>query len=129
MDPGPLVREQIDAGARFLTEFEKIVPVGAAFWLRGQDQDSWYLYAAPDRLEDEGRRVVAREVLRVVLSMRDPNLGPLDVRLIKPGEPLAKAALDYQRLYPGKVVHLHDRVFGNIGVDEVYIYPSTIPAA
>jgi hypothetical protein len=126
MDPGPLVKEQIDAGARFLTEFEKTVPVAAAFWLKGQDQDSWYLYVIPDRLEDDGRRGAEREVLRVILSMRDPNLGPLDVRLIKPSDPLARAALDYQRLYPGKAVCLRDRVFGDRGIDEVYIYPAPV---
>jgi hypothetical protein len=121
------VKEQIDAGASLLTEFEKTVPVAAAFWLKGQDQDYWYLYVIPDRLEYEGRRGAEREVLRVILSMRDPTLGPLDVRLIKPNDPLARAALDYQRLYPGKAVRLRDRVFGNMGIDEVYIYPA--PAA
>jgi hypothetical protein len=65
--------------------------------------------------------------VRVTQAMRDPNLGPLDVWLIEPGDRLAKSALDFQRFYPGKAVRLRDRVFGNMGIDEVYIYPS--PAA
>jgi hypothetical protein len=126
MDPGPLVKEQIEAGERFLAEFEKAIPVAAAFWLKGDDQESWKLYVTSERFTDEDRGVAEREVLRVVLAMRDPDLGPLDVRLIKPGHPLARAALDVHRLYPGKVVRLRDRVFGDMGIDEVYIYPSPV---
>jgi hypothetical protein len=50
----------------------------------------------------------------------------LEVRSIDPDDPLVRAALDYQRLYPGKAVRLRDRVFGGLGVDEVYIYPSPV---
>ena len=46
------------------------------------------------------------------------------MRLIKPSElRLRKAVLDYQRLYPGKVIRLRDRFFGDMAIDEVYIYP------
>jgi hypothetical protein len=43
MDPSPLVKEQIDAGEKFLAEFEKTIPITAAFWLRVQDQQDWKL--------------------------------------------------------------------------------------
>ena len=48
MDQGPLVIEQIDAGARFLAEFEKKIPVMAAFWLKASEEGSWYLYVASE---------------------------------------------------------------------------------
>lgn len=128
MDPGPLVTEQIDAGTRFLAELEKTMTVAAAFWLKRQDQD-WYFYVAPDRSRDDSRGVAAGEVLRVALAMKDPNLGYLEVRTLDPDEPLAKSALDYQRLYPGKAIRLRDRVFGNMGIDEVYIYPAPAPVS
>jgi hypothetical protein len=127
MDPGPLVTEQIDAGEKFLAELEKAMTVAAAFWLKRQDQDSWNFYVAPDRSRDGHRGVADGEVLRVALALRDPNLDYLQVRTIDPDDPLARAALDYQRLYPGKAVRLRDRVFGEMGIDEVYIYPA--PAA
>jgi hypothetical protein len=126
MDPGPLVKEQIDAGGRFLAELEKTVPVAAAFWLRRQDQDSFNFYVASDRFEHGDRDVARGEAFRVAWELRDPELDSLYMRLIKPSDPLVRAALDYQRLYPGKAIRLRDRVFGAMGIDEVYIYPSPI---
>jgi hypothetical protein len=126
MDPSPLVTEQIDAGARFLAELEKTVPVAAAFWLKLPDQDSFNFYVASDRFEPGDRDVARGEALRIAGALRDPDLNSLHMRLIKPTDPLARAALDYQRLYPGKAVRLRDRVFGNMGIDEVYIYPSPV---
>ncbi len=126
MDPGPLVTEQIDAGTRFLAELEKTMTVAAAFWLKRPETDSWYFYVAPDRSRDGNRGAAAGEALRVALAMQDPNLGYLQVRTIDPDDPLARAVLDYQRLYPGKAVHLRDRAFGGMGIDEIYIYPSPI---
>jgi hypothetical protein len=128
MDPGPLVTEQIDAGTRFLAELEKTMTIAAAFWLKRPDQD-WYFYVAPDWPRDVNRREAGGELLRIALAMQDPNLSYLQVRTIDPDDPLAKSALDYQRLYPGKAIRLRDRVFGNMGIDEIYIYPSTIPVA
>jgi hypothetical protein len=126
MDPDPLVNEQIDAGAAFLAELEKSIPVPAGFWLKGADQDSWTFYVTSDRFEGEDEREARGEALRVAMAIGDPNLELLQVRLIKPSHPLARAALDYQRLYPGKVIRLRDRVFGDMGIDEVYIYPAPV---
>jgi hypothetical protein len=126
MDPGPLVTEQIDAGTRLLAELEKTMAVTAAFWLKRPDQDSWYFYVAPEPSRDDSRGVVGGEVLRVALAMQDPNLSYLQVRPADPDDPLARAVLDYQRLYPGKAVRLRDRAFGGMGIDEIYIYPSPI---
>jgi hypothetical protein len=129
MDPDPLVTEQVDAGARFLVELEKTMTVTVAFWLKRPDHDSWNFYVAPDRSLHDNQGVAAGEVLRVALAMADPNLGFLQVRRINSDDPLARAALDYQRLYPGKPVRLRDRVFGDIAVDEVYIYPAPVPVS
>jgi hypothetical protein len=129
MDPGPLVTEQIDAGKKFLAELDKTITVVAAFWLKRPDQDSWYFYVAPDRSRDDHLGVAGGETLRIALALQDPNLGYLQVRPVDPDDPLARAAPDYQRLYPGKAVRLRDRVFGSMGVDEDYIYPATNAAS
>jgi hypothetical protein len=126
MDPGPLVTEQIEAGTKFLAELEPTIPVAAAFWLKRTDQDSWDLYVASERFQDDNRGVARGEALRVAVAMRDPYVGPLQVRLIKATDPLARSALSFQRLYPGKAIRLRDRVFGDMGIDEVYIYPAPI---
>ena len=126
MDPSPLVTEQIDAGAKFLAELEKTVPVAAAFWLKHQDRDSFVFYVASDRFQGGSQDPARGEALRVAGALRDPDLNSLYMRLIKPSDPLVRSALDYQRLYPGKAIRLRDRVFGDMGIDEVYIYPAPL---
>jgi hypothetical protein len=130
MDQSPLVTEQIDAGAKFLAEFEKRIPVTAAFWLRANDEDSSYLYVASDEFNDKKLDVGYGEVLRVAAVMRDPNFDPFRVKLIRPGDPLAKAALDVLRRYPGRMpARILRTYFGGVGVDEVYIYPTLTPVS
>jgi len=127
MDQGPLVIEQIDAGARFLAEFEKKIPVMAAFWLKASEEGSWYLYLASDEFNHNNLDVGYREVLRLAGELRDPNFDPFQVKLINPGHPLAKAALDVLQRFPGRMAtRLHRRNFGGVSVDEVYIYPTPI---
>ncbi|MGO9263411.1 MAG: hypothetical protein ACLQBA_00745 [Candidatus Binataceae bacterium] len=56
--------EEIDAGARFLGEFAKTIPVLAAFWVRVSEEDSGYLYVTSDQLTE---------------SPRDPRAGDSDL--------------------------------------------------
>jgi hypothetical protein len=128
MDSGPLVSEEIEAGTRVLAELRKTMSLATAFWLKLPDKDSWNFYVAADRSQDDDHGSVGGEVLRVVLEMRDPNLGFLQVQTIPPDHPLARSALDYQDLYPGKAIRLRDGVFGGMGIEEVYIYPVPIAA-
>jgi hypothetical protein len=129
MDPGPLVTEQIDAGARFLAEFEKTIPVAAAFWLKRPDRESWNLYIASDQFRGEKRYAAYAEVGRVDSALREPYLGPFRIKLLEASDPLVWAALDVHRLYPGKAVRLRDTVFGGLGIDEIYIYPVATPVS
>jgi hypothetical protein len=129
MDSGPLVSEEIEAGAKVLAELQKTLSVATAFWLKLPEKNSWNFYVVADRSRDHDQGSTGGEVLRVVLEMRDPNLSFLQVQTIRPDHPLARSALDYQRLYPGKAIRLRDRVFGEMGIDEVYIYPSSVAAS
>jgi hypothetical protein len=127
MDQGPLVIEEIDAGMRFLEEFDKKVPVLAAFWLRASEEDAGYLYVASDQINDNNIKEVYGEVGRIAAEMRDPSFGPFRVKLIKRSDPLAGAAMQYLELFPGRMpTRLRQRNFGGIGTEEVYIYPSAI---
>ena len=127
MDQGPLVKEQIDAGNKLLAEFERLVPVQAAFWLRTSEEDSWYLYITSDQFKDKNVDVAYGEVLRLAGEMRDPNFDPFRVKLIRSSHPLAKAALDILRRFPGRMAtHFNGRNFAGVSVDGVYIYPTPI---
>jgi hypothetical protein len=128
MDQGPLVIDQIDAGARFLGEFQKYTPVRVAFWLKESDEGEWSLYVASDQITDDNFDVAYGEVLRIAGELHDPFFDPFQVKLIGAGDPLAKAALDIHRRYPGRVAtRFHGQVFGGLPAEEVYIYPSPIP--
>ncbi len=128
MVQGPLVIDQIDAGARFLGEFEKYNPVQNAFWLKESDEGEWSLYVASDKITDDNFDVAYGEVLRIAGELRDPLFDPFQLKLIGANDPLAKAALDIHRRYPGRVAtHFNGKVFGDLEVQELYIYPSPIP--
>ncbi len=82
---------------------------------------------ASDEFNHNNLDVGYREVLRLAGELRDPNFDPFQVKLIKPGHPLAKAALDVLQRFPGRMAtRLHRRNFGGVSVDEVYIYPTPI---
>jgi len=129
MDQGPLVTEQIEAGARFLREFHKSYPVKAAFWLKDSEEGVWWLYVASDQITDDNFDVAYGEVGRVSDVLRDPWFDLMQVKVIGEDHPLAKAAAEALLAYPGRIpLRLRGVSFGGVFADEVYIYPSPIPA-
>ena len=124
MDQGPLVTEQIDAGARFVREFAKYKPVHAAFWLLGTDENPWFLYVVSDQINDSNFRLAYGEVIRIARTTPDPWLDPFQVKVMGTHKPLAKAVLQLQVKYAGNLpTRYHGPPLGNLSIDEVYIYP------
>ncbi|MFL5243849.1 MAG: hypothetical protein ACJ8FY_17240 [Gemmataceae bacterium] len=129
MDQGALVTEQIDAGARFLSEFQKHFPVQSAFWLKESDEGERNLYVASDQINDDNFDVAYGEVMRIAGQLQDPWFDPFQVKVIGQDDPLAKAALDIQQRYPGRnPIRLNGKSFGGASVDDVYLYTSPAPA-
>jgi hypothetical protein len=128
MDQIPLVTEQIDAGTRFLNEFQKYLPIQVAFWLKNAEEGDWNLYVASDQITEDDFDVAYGEVVRIAGQLRDPWFDLFQVKLIGATDPLAQAALDLQRRFPGGMpTRFHGNTFGGLSVDEVYIYPSPVP--
>jgi hypothetical protein len=122
--------ETIEAGARFLEEFDKKVPVRAAFWIRVDEDDVGYLYVSSDQFIGTSVGAAYAEVLRIARDMPDPNFDPFRVKLIKPDDPLARAAIEILRRFPAKVpTRLRGRNFGGLDPEEVYIYPNPVTVA
>jgi hypothetical protein len=129
MDQEPLVIEQIEAGKRFIDEFDKYVPVGAAFWLKASEDSGWYLYIASDQITDENFDVAYGEVARLARKIADPNLDLFQVKLIGVRDPFVRAALDLYRRYPARIpTRIRGRQFGGMSVEEVYLYPPPVTA-
>jgi hypothetical protein len=129
MDPGPLVVEEIEAGARFVHEFDRYEPVKAAFWLKASDDDHRYLYIASEKIDDTNFDVAYSEVLRLATRLGPPTIDPFRVKLINSADPLAMAAAEVHSRFPGRsATRFGGSAFGGVSVDDVYIYPSTLPA-
>lgn len=129
MDQGSLVMEEIDAGVELAHEFNNYDPVKVAFWLKASDDEHRYLYIATDRINDSNFDVAYGEVLRLTSQMKSLYLDPFRVKVISTDDPLAKAALDIHKRFPGRMAtRFGGKTFGGISVDEVYIYPSPLPA-
>jgi len=129
MDQSPLVTEEIEAGARFVAEFDKFRPVQSAFWLK-ESEGNRYLYVASDQITDDNFDVAYGEVVRVPGIWQDPWFDPFQVKLIGSDHPLAKAAADFQKRYEmRRPVRFPGKSFGDLAVEEVYLYsiPITVP--
>jgi hypothetical protein len=129
MDQESLVIEEVDAGAEFVSQLEKRLPVKAAFWLKPADGGDWYLYIASDQVAPGNLDPGYREVLRVAQEHPSPYLNPFRVKVIPANHPLSQAASEIHRRFPGRVAtRLGNRIFGGIAVEQAYIYPAQIPA-
>ena len=123
MDTNPLVTEEIDTGAELAARFRQSVPVEAAFWINPSDDGRWALYIASPEFNNANYDRGYREILRLAQEMRTPYIDPFQVRLIGTDDPLAKAADEINRKFPGPVpTRFRGTNFGGMSVEEVYIY-------
>jgi len=130
MDRGPLVREEIDAGEILAREFDKYVPLKAAFWLKASDEDQRYLYLTSDRLDDSNRFGAYGELIRLANVLKLPDLDPFRVKIIAGKHPLAVAAADLVREYPNATGRrFGGQTFGDLHIDDGYVYPQLLPVA
>jgi hypothetical protein len=126
MDQEPLVTEQVEAGAKFLREFQKLVPVKHAFWLYKGDDGGWRLHVASDQITDKNLRAAYGKVVRAARTFDDPWFDTFLVKLIGADDPLAKAAADAWRRYPNWTGgRFPGDKFGK-GVEGVYLYPQAV---
>lgn len=124
MDQGPLVTEQIEAGAKLANEFAKYAPLQAAFWLKGSEDGEWYFYLVSDQINDQNFDLAYREVIR--LFGRGPHLwlDPFQVKVAGVDNDTAKDVIDIQTQYPVNIpFRLRNRRLGNTYIEEVFIYP------
>jgi hypothetical protein len=127
MDYEPLVTEVIDAGARFIREFDKYAPVRVAFWVKAVERRHWRLYVASPKITDSNFDLAYGEVVRVMGEQDDPYLDPFCVSVLGTAEPLAVAAIKAQERVRGTIpLRLRDVSLGGTMADEVYIYPTPI---
>jgi hypothetical protein len=124
------VKEMVDAGAKFIGEFAKYVPVQAALWLKASEEEQWYLYLASDQIDDTNFDLAYGEVMRIASRIPDPWLSPFEIKVVSSKDPLAAAVVGFQNKYPGINPTRHrSRPLGNRIVEEVFMYPPPATAA
>jgi hypothetical protein len=129
MDQGPLVKEEIEAGATLAREFDRYAPVKAAFWLKESDNPYRYLYLASDRIDDIGTSEPYGEVWRLATQIDSPDLDVFRVKLIGGKHPFALAAVDLLKDNPKpRGIRSGWKWFGERSVDDLYVYPLPLPA-
>src|SRR5262245_52635134 len=120
MDQGPLVIQQIDAGARLVKEFEAYKAVRAAFWLETADDREWFLHLVSDQI-DSNFDLAYGEVLRITKKIPSPWLDPFQVKVLGSDAPLARDVIAIQQKPLGQLGgRFHGRQLGGVPVEEVY---------
>jgi hypothetical protein len=130
MDQGTLVIEETDAGAEIVRRFNSYMPVEAAFWIKSVDDGRWTLYIASNKIDEKTFDLGYGEVLRLAQEMKNPYIDPFKVQLVPADDPLAQAALDIHRRYPGnRATRFGGKAFGGMPVEGAYIYPASVVRA
>lgn len=131
MDQGPLVTEQIEAGARLAREFDsKYNPLSAAFWLKESDDGQWFLYLVSDQIDDSNFDLAYGEVHRLLGRGPHPWLDPFQIKVTGIDDPVARAILEIQRTHAGSLpARVRNRVIGGLNIEDAYIYAIPVAAA
>ncbi len=131
MDSNVLVREQLDAGSRFIKRFAKAYPVCAAYWVKLSDEKEWGLYIASDKIDDDNFDVAYGEVGQIATDHPDDWLDMFQIKVRGEQDSLTRAVLEVMKKYPGRrrPFPYNADSLGGVGVDGVYIYPVPAPVA
>jgi hypothetical protein len=127
MDQGSLVIEETDAGAELVRRFNAYMPVEAAFWIKSVDDGRWTLYISSNKIDEKTFDLGYGEVLRLAQEMKNPYIDPFRVQLVTETDPLAQAAVDIHRRYPGNMAtRFGGKEFGGMPVEGAHIYPASV---
>src|SRR4051812_2818996 len=100
----PLVEGQISVGQQLIDRLrEEGISVVAAAWVNETGSDRWELYLVTPSAGRGGRRGSAyRRIQEMKETVPAPVwLGPFQITVLGPSEPIGKAMIYIQRRYPG----------------------------
>jgi len=129
VDQRPLVTEQFEAGGRLLARLHQILPLRTAFWMLESEEPYPYLYVVPDIFDVSQIAEAYHLVNQVAFDPVDPWLDPFQIKVIAADSPKAKAMIEIQKSYQGRVpVNFFRQQLRGLDVAEAYLYrlPATI---
>jgi hypothetical protein len=119
-----LVNEQIDAGARFIRDFNDYVAVSVACWVIPSESDNSFLYIASDEIDDHNFDLAYGEVLRRLSGKKSQWLNPFQIKLVNSSDPVARRAIEIRDRYSMPLpTRYNGSTLGGLSIDGAYIYP------
>jgi hypothetical protein len=131
MDQEALVNDQILGGATLVDLLSRnLFPISAAFWLFTSEADQWFFYLASPLVDEKGSTECYKIVHRAIRSQPGLGVGPFEVELIGPDEPLARAVSRLiEESGSPSATRIRRRYLGDVFIEQAYIYPLVRPDA
>ena len=112
---------------QLVEQFDKYMPVKAAFWLKPEEAGSWLLYIAGQRVRSEGIAPGNGEIVRICLQINSPYFDMFQVRLIPSEHPLAQDVMQIYERYPGQLpIRYGAKMLGGTSIEGAYLYPAPL---
>lgn len=125
MDKSALVGDEISDGRRFIERFAADGnSVEAAFWVKTDEDELWFLYVVTDLVDLEGPAAAYRAINESLKNVGECWITSSEIKAIGPRNPTAKDVLAIMARYPGRLpARFGGRTLGSMSVDQLYIYP------
>ena len=124
MDQATLVDHQIDDVTKLVDRLRRDnFDVKAAFWLYTSEADQWFLYLVSDAVDQKGITEAYKAVYKAMERLTNLSIDPFEVKLVSPGDPVAKAVIDFLSKQHARVAtRVRGTNIGNIYIENAYIY-------
>jgi hypothetical protein len=126
MAKATLVGQEIDDGFKLIQELKsKNFDITAAFWLKRDEDSSWYLYIASKDVDDRTKPPAYQTVREAMRALGDDLwIDPFQIKVISANDPMARDLVATQERYPRAVTsHYGGTRLGDAWIEEAYVYP------
>lgn len=124
-----LVEQDIEIGRRILAALDGAkIPVTGSLWLYVPQLGEWHLMIGTPAVDRKGPRGAFMQIWNILAREELLQLAPLRrISLVKSDDPLISALRNaYRRPYPSEFP-LTSAYFGNISIEQAYVYRLTPP--
>ena len=119
-----LTSEDLEAARRFRDLLSRRMDVSAVYWLRSDEESSWYLNVASTDIGHAPSAGDYSKVLDAAEEADDPNLNPALVTLVGLDDPIARGLIEFQKSHPAPLAtRMRRRILNNRWIEDLYLYP------
>lgn len=124
MDQATLVDHQIDDVPKLIDQLKRDnFDVKAAFWLYTSEADQWFLYLVSDVVAQQGITEAYIAVYKAMKRLTDLWIDPFEVKLVDPGDPVAKAVINFLSKQHARLpARVRRTNLGDVYIENAYIY-------